>query len=107
MPGLARAWAKFKWNSTQKTMVFAASYNVQSVTRNAAGDYTIQFIQPFTSQHFVWTGMVTQPASGGVWVVLESSNDANNTNTKRILVNHVNTGNADSDWIYFVAWGEQ
>ena len=46
--GAAKAWVRF--NGSTATM--NSAFNVSSVTRNATGDYTINFITPMTSGEY-------------------------------------------------------
>jgi hypothetical protein len=48
--GSARAWVNFNGVSTAS---IRASYNVSSVTRNAAGDYTVNFTNAMPDADFV------------------------------------------------------
>ena len=47
-PGVAKAWVRFDGT----TGTISSSYNVTSVTRNGAGDYTINFTTPFASASY-------------------------------------------------------
>ena len=48
--GSAKAWVNFNGVTTATTR---ASYNVSSVTRNAAGDYTLNFTTALTDANYV------------------------------------------------------
>lgn len=48
-PGAAKAWVSFNGTTTPS---IRASYNISSVTRAATGDYTVNFITPFSSINY-------------------------------------------------------
>jgi hypothetical protein len=80
-PSASKAWVKF----AGATGVVAASYNVDSVSRSAAGTYTITFTTDFSSVNYVGVGVVqgdtralvsiTTPAAGTCVVTTSDSND--------------------------------
>jgi hypothetical protein len=46
-----KAWVNFHWNGA--AIVINAQYNVASVTRNQAGDYTISFSNNFANANYI------------------------------------------------------
>lgn len=52
--GSAKAWVN--WNASSGSAVINASYNVSSVTRNGAGDYTINYTNAFADTSYVFSG---------------------------------------------------
>ena len=52
--GSAKAWGRF--NSLSGTPVIAASYNVSSITRASAGDYTVNFTNALSDTNYAVTG---------------------------------------------------
>lgn len=52
-PSSPKAWVQFDGT----TGTIRASYNVTSVTKNATGDYTINFTVPFSSANYAFSGM--------------------------------------------------
>jgi hypothetical protein len=50
LPVMCGAWARF--SATPSTVTINASYNISSITYNAAGDYTINFINPFLDGNY-------------------------------------------------------
>ena len=56
---LAKAWASFGVPFNQTTVGVNSSYNVSSVTRTSAGNYTINFTTPFTTTTYAMVGSVT------------------------------------------------
>jgi hypothetical protein len=79
--GVAVAWVRF----TGATGAIVASKNVTSVTRNAAGDYTINFTTALTTANFVWAGnAVGYVSSNGLRGVMGHT-EAQTTSTLRIV----------------------
>ena len=52
-PGVARAWVSF--GSVGNAIVIRASFNVQSVTRVATGQYRVTFATPMFDADYCWT----------------------------------------------------
>lgn len=50
LPVMCGAWARF--SATPSTVTINASYNISSITYNAAGDYTINFANPFPDGNY-------------------------------------------------------
>ena len=50
-PSVAKAWVNFDGTGSG-SITPNSKYNVQSVARNASGDYTITFATPFTSANY-------------------------------------------------------
>ena len=49
---IAKAWVNF--NGTTSPGTIRSSYNVSSVTKNAAGDYTVNFATAFADANYSW-----------------------------------------------------
>ena len=60
--GSAKAWVRF--NGTSATVT--SSYNVSSVTRNATGNYTVNFTNAFANINFCPIGVFYDSANQGV-----------------------------------------
>jgi hypothetical protein len=60
--GSAKAWVRFAGITT---VTVNASYNVSSVTRNAAGNYTIAMTNALADQYYTVAGSLDIDASGG------------------------------------------
>lgn len=58
---LCKAWVNFNGVTT---VTIRASYNVSSITRNGAGDYTINFTNPMQDAKFAIAGCASQTAAG-------------------------------------------
>lgn len=67
-PGFATAWAYVTVASSTPTLVNA--YGISSITRNAAGNYTITFSSARANTHYVVTGILgTSSAEKAAWSV--------------------------------------
>lgn len=51
-PSAPKAWVTFSGVGASTSVI--SSYNVTSVTRNASGDYTITFTNPFSTSNYGW-----------------------------------------------------
>lgn len=60
--GSAKAWVN--WNGASPVTI-RASYNVSSITRNAVGDYTVNFTNAFADANYVSIGMQSVGAGSG------------------------------------------
>jgi len=58
----AQAWVRFNGVTT---VTIGASYNVSSVTRNSAGNYTINFTNAMTDANYCAVGSAVPSTSGG------------------------------------------
>ena len=54
--GVAKAWVKFNGGYSNTAGVINSSYNVSSITVNAAGDYTINFTNAMSNANYAWAG---------------------------------------------------
>ena len=59
MTGIAKAWCRF----TGSTAVIASSFNVSSITRNAAGDYTANFTTTLPDANYALVGNADSSAA--------------------------------------------
>lgn len=102
-PGVAKAWCTFHWSGA--AIVVDASYNVSSITRASAGDYTINFDVDFSSANYCWAGGVAY--NGELVILQESVLTARSASAIRIIsVDTGSTGN-DSSYINLVFFGDQ
>jgi hypothetical protein len=99
----AKAWAFFN-GTTVGTNVPTAGYNVTNVTRNGAGDYTVNFTNPMTNASYAVV------ATGASNAGTRNLND-NDTTTARtvsaVRLISLNSGNAatDSDRVSVMVFG--
>ena len=97
--GSAKAWVNFDGTSGTRR----ASYNVSSVTRNASGDYTINFTNAFSDTNYSATSMARWGAGNGTQMrvigIYPSSTVASVMTTTSLRVNsaYVNGAIDDSD----------
>jgi hypothetical protein len=63
MTGIAKAWVNFSCPST--TVTVNSSFNVSSVTRNASGDYTLNFTTALTDANYAVGTAVSSGSVGG------------------------------------------
>ena len=107
--GSAKAWVKF--NGVTTTTI-NASYNVSSITRNATGDYTVNFTNAFSDTNyaaFVSLGL-TSPTNWPASAVLNTDASVNTdipstTTAIRFGVAKYNaTVNLDVKYCYFAAF---
>lgn len=62
--GSAKAWVRFNGSGT-----VAASYNVSSVTRNATGDYSVNFTNALADANYSWSGSGQDTNAGGLGLI--------------------------------------
>lgn len=63
-PGAAKAWVQF----VGSTVVVSASYNISSVTRNGAGDYTLHFSTPFATANYSCAANAGNGSAAGAFI---------------------------------------
>lgn len=62
MTGIAKAWVR-----ASSAGVIASSFNVSSVTRNSAGDYTINFTTAMANANYAFNTSVVGAAARYIW----------------------------------------
>lgn len=77
-----KAWVNFNGVNTPPTI--RDSYNVSSVTRNATGDYTINFSTAFASTNYLGTCMVSEDTASGVRSMIGPYGSAPTTSAFRV-----------------------
>lgn len=83
--GSAKAWVNFN-GQTGNTTTVRASYNVSSVTYNAAGNYTINFTNAFADANYVCCMSGDQIGNGDTrGTLVERSYDGNSFRTTTSL----------------------
>ena len=101
--GSAKAWVNF----VGATAVKNASYNVSSVTRNAAGDYTVNFTNAFADA-FYTTNVNGGANTGGSWYGFcvpnaqagSSYYQAPTTSSFRFITSTTSTAGSNGDPLY-------
>ena len=101
--GSAKAWVTYKSTSAQS---IRASFNVSSVTYNAAGDYTINFTNALADTNYCTVGMGGSYSGSGYSVLANYSSVAAPTTTAcRVReYNPSSPGNFDADYVGFAVF---
>ncbi|GHU08266.1 hypothetical protein AGMMS50225_06570 [Betaproteobacteria bacterium] len=76
-PGVAKAWVCFGYVGGQ--LVMRASYNVASVTRQAAGRYRVAFATPMPDAGYCWTAQYVDINCGTTSASFADSSEINLT----------------------------
>lgn len=100
--GVCRAWVNF---NGVPTVTVRGSYNVSSVTRAAAGDYTVNFTTAMADANYaVVTGLNKDTATGGntpIYAATYSFGTAPTASSCRIVTGQASTSSfADSAYVY-------
>jgi aspartokinase len=74
--GSARAWVNF---NGIPTVAIRASYNVSSVTRNGAGDYTVNFTNAMVDANYSVQIMASSNNNGGISIYYSDTRATTNT----------------------------
>ena len=85
--GSAKAWVNYNGSST----TIRASYNVSSITRNAAGNYTINFTNAFSDANYCAVGMTGNTSSYGQVLDIYGAQAAPTTTTLSICTNNTSS----------------
>lgn len=103
-PGVAKFWVMFDGTTGN----ISVSYNVTSVTRNAAGDYSINLTTAFSSANYALFGMANSDAGVPRVVALDDDN-ANTASVAHVEVySNASAGTkADSVNVMVVGFGDQ
>ncbi len=89
-----RAWTCF--NGTSATITPLAGGNVQSITDNGTGDYTVNFTTAMPDENYVVIGTADRDATAtGMFITIESMT----ASSVRILSRVGNGGNTDSSFV--------
>jgi hypothetical protein len=92
-----RAWVNF--NGTTSPATIRASGNVSSVTRNGAGDYSVNFATAMPDANYAYT-LGAKHTAGNLLLNLTQHDTFNPTNTALRLLNRNQAGNnLDSDFL--------
>lgn len=108
-PSAAKAWVNFNGSNG----AINASYNVTSVTKNATGDYTVNFTTAFSSVNYcsqATCGSIGGSAAAGVSLnrsAAGTSVPASATAQRLFTFNVSGFAAADPDQVYWAAFGDQ
>jgi hypothetical protein len=98
--GSAKAWVQFDGVTTA---TIRASYNVSSITRNAAGDYTVNYTNAFADANYSFVG--TSTSTGAIFTVVVANTQptgaivAPTTTTTRFVTTNIASVVADVSYI--------
>jgi hypothetical protein len=88
----ALAWANFNGTSSG-TITPRANYNVNSVTKNATGDYTLNFTNALSDTNYCFIGSTTgATTSNTTRAIVVKGSDAGGATTKTTLALTIQTG---------------
>jgi hypothetical protein len=90
--GSAKAWVRF----VGSTAVISASYNVSSVTRNATGEYTVNFTNAFADANYAFAISVCNIA-GAATVYAQAQSTPPTTTTIRFATTNTSGTTGDVD----------
>jgi hypothetical protein len=93
-PSAAKAYVQF---DSGTGTILGSSTNVSSVTRNGAGDYTINFTNAFSSANYTVIGTLANINASTKFILVRS--DFRTTTSCRIYINASNGTPTDSDWV--------
>lgn len=103
---LCRAWVNFNGS----TAVIRASFNVSSITRNATGDYTINYTTAFSDTNYA-TVASTSAWYGTQWnygvslnTTTSSATQSNPTTTTTRIFQYTISGAYDPTFVSFAAY---
>jgi hypothetical protein len=105
--GIAKAWVNFN-GTTASPSTIRASYNVSSVTKNASGDYTVNFTTAMVDANYVTTGSCQRVsgASEGILTIyavnLDGTLVAPTTSAARVNTSQRAAGVIDSAYVNVV-----
>lgn len=105
LPGMPVAYVRFDGTATSGTADIDKSMNVDSVTVNAQGDFTINFTNNMADTDYVFVDMVGGTASGGESAV-PSLLTPPAVDSFRISVTNTGGSLAQARYVNIVIWGE-
>ena len=103
----ALAWVNFDGTSASP-ITPRANYNVSSVTKNATGDYTLNFTNALTDANFVLVGNCLSSNTGTTRGFLSNSSATSytpSTSSARFATIAAGVGNTDYQYIYCAVFG--
>lgn len=103
-PSAAKAWCMFNGN-TGGTNAPTVGYNVTSVTRNSAGNYTVNLTVPFSSANFCVTTTGVRTVGSGATV--SATPVTLSTGTIVVITTNSVDATVDCDRIHVTAFGDQ
>ena len=105
-PSAAKAWCTFD-GSTAGTNAPTAGYNVTSVTRTAAGNYTVNFTTAFSAATYAVSGWCQSATAGTGGILTADTGDTKSTTALQVRARRSDTGGAiDSPIVTVVCFGD-
>lgn len=98
---VAKAWVKFTGTGT---VTIADDFNVDSITDNGTGDYTINFTTALDSANYCAAGMVGH-SSGGGYVRIEDGQTPAAASLRVATMNYAGTAKQDSTHVMISFFG--
>ena len=107
--GRAKAWVNF--NGLSSTAVIRSSFNVSSITDEAAGDYTVNFTNAMSDADYCVCGAASDTATGAGyrWLAVGSdyrSDFSKTANGVRVQVAYVSDSRQQAAHVYVVIFGD-
>lgn len=103
-PSATKAWVNYNGS----TPAVLASYNVSSVTRNATGDYTVNFTVAFSSANYVGLPSAGQGVAGAAGYFSFGPTSANPTASAwRFITTTFAGGAVNPPFVSAAFWGDQ
>jgi len=103
-PGVAKAWCRFSGTATG-TNACSAGYNVTSVTRNIAGDYSVNFTTAFSSTSYVCA--VQARKAGSLVSANWATFDITSASVAEAIVFDSTGTTVDATTVNIACWGAQ
>jgi hypothetical protein len=94
--GSARAWVNFNGVTTA---TIRASYNVSSVTRNASGDYTVNFTNALADANYAFMASCGNTTGVGTNPSVTTRTQLSTTTSARVILNGATGTGPDLDTI--------
>jgi len=101
--GGTKAWAQFSQNLGTGAITINGSYNISSITRSAAGHFTVNFTTALANANYCVVGNVGSSAThgyGDIFNPFTTGGVKNAPTTSSFTINVVDPGNADVDVDY-------
>lgn len=106
-PSAPKAWVYFD-GKTGATATVKASYGVSSVSRSAAGTYTVTFSTAFSSTNYAFVGQAQNTGTGtSICYVPTPGSDITTTTIRFGTYPSVGGGSADCDIVNVAFFGDQ
>lgn len=103
--GIAKAWVAFTGNGAATVL---DSYNVASVVRNGAGDYTVNFTTGFFNNNYAWSVTAGQGVAGTGGFVVNAAGGNNPISTAfRLFTLSLAGSQTDANYVSAIFFGRR